>query len=335
VTTIGVVGGSGLYELEGLERLRWTRVRTPFGEPSDAYGVGRFGDRRVIFLPRHGRGHRVMPTELNFRANVWGFKFLGAEWIISISAVGSMKEQIHPLDLVIPDQFVDQTRRRVSSFFGDGIVGHVGMADPVCPDLAAALEKAAREVGATVHRGGTYLCIEGPQFSTKAESRIYRSWGVDVIGMTNMPEAKLAREAELCYATLALATDYDVWHESHDAVTVEAVIANLLKNVVTAKEVLRRVIPTIGPPRTCDCPQLLKNAVITNTSVFPPKTRKRLDLLVGKYAPPASNPKRSRRESRDPVGASTGHDRVGDRRGARARLRGSGSSRRARRPARG
>jgi 5'-methylthioadenosine phosphorylase len=244
----------------------------------------------VVFLPRHGRGHRVMPSELNFRANVWGLKSLGAEWVISISAVGSMREQIRPLDLVIPDQFLDVTRRRVSTFFGDGIVAHIGMADPVCPDLATALEKAAREAGATVHRGGTYVCIEGPQFSTKAESRVYRSWGVDVIGMTNMPEAKLAREAELCYATLALATDYDVWHETHHAVTVEAVIANLLKNVVTAKEVLRRLIPAVGPPRTCPCPALLKNAIITNPKTFPAATRKKLDLLIGKYFPGSARP---------------------------------------------
>jgi 5'-methylthioadenosine phosphorylase len=229
-----------------------------------------------------------MPSELNFRANIWGLKSLGVEWVISISAVGSMKEHIRPLDLVIPDQFVDMTRRRVSSFFGNGIVGHIGMADPVCPDLASALEKAARAVGATVHRGGTYVCIDGPQFSSKAESRVYRSWGVDVIGMTNMPEAKLAREAELCYATLALATDYDVWHESHETVTVETVIANLLKNVVTAKEVLRRVIPEIGPPRACSCPELLKNAIITNPKVFPPKTRKALHLLLAKYLPTKS-----------------------------------------------
>src|SRR3989442_1295352 len=256
---IGIIGGSGLYEVEGLTDVRWRRVRTPFGEPSDAYCVGRFAGRRVIFLPRHGRDHRVLPTELNFRANVWGLKALGAEWVISISAVGSMREAIRPLDLVIPDQFFDATRRRVSSFFGDGIVAHVGMAEPVCPDLATVLEKAARQTGATVHRGGTYLCIEGPQFSTKAESRVYRDWGVDVIGMTNMPEAKLAREAELCYATLALATDYDVWHETHEAVSVEAVVQNLLKNVRTAKDVLRGALPTLTPPRTCACGHLLAN----------------------------------------------------------------------------
>jgi 5'-methylthioadenosine phosphorylase len=286
---IGIIGGSGLYEMDGLTEVRWRSVRTPFGEPSDEYCVGTFGDRRVIFLPRHGRGHRLTPTELNFRANVWGLKSLGAEWVISISAVGSMKESIRPLDLVIPDQFFDATRRRLSSFFGDGIVAHVGMADPVCPDLADALDKAARATGTTVHRGGTYLCIEGPQFSTKAESRIYRSWGVDVIGMTNMPEAKLAREAELCYATLALATDYDVWHDTHATVSVQTVVQNLLKNVATAKDVLRRVIPAIGGPRTCPCPRLLESAVITSPSAFPLTTRRRLDLLLGRYfpAPPA------------------------------------------------
>ena len=290
---IGVIGGSGLYELEGLTDVRWRSVRTPFGDPSDQYCVGLFGDRRVIFLPRHGRGHRLMPTELNFRANIWGLKSLGAEWVISISAVGSMKEAIRPLDLVIPDQFFDATRRRIGSFFGDGIVAHVGMADPVCPQLAASLDKAARATGATVHRGGTYICIEGPQFSSQAESRIYRSWGVDVIGMTNMPEAKLAREAELCYATLALATDYDVWHETHEAVTVEAVIRNLLQNVATAKDVLRRVIPSIAPPRSCPCPGLLASAVITSPAAFPLATRRRLDLLLGKYFPPEAG-KRAR-----------------------------------------
>ena len=282
---VGIIGGSGLYELDGLTDVRWRRVRTPFGDPSDAYCVGRFQDRRVIFLPRHGRGHRVMPSDLNFRANIWGLKSLGAEWVISISAVGSMKEAIRPLDLVVPHQFFDATKRRISTFFGDGIVAHVGMAEPVCPDLATALDKAARQTGATVHRGGTYICIEGPQFSTKAESRIYRGWGVDVIGMTNMPEAKLAREAELCYATLALATDYDVWHETHEAVSVEAVVQNLLKNVATAKDVLRAVIPTVGPPRVCECPSLLRNAVITHPKAFPPRTRRRLGLLLDKYFP--------------------------------------------------
>jgi 5'-methylthioadenosine phosphorylase len=291
---IGIIGGSGLYELEGMSDVRWRSVRTPFGDPSDDYCVGTFDGRRVIFLPRHGRGHRLTPSELNFRANIWGLKSLGAEWVVSVSAVGSMKETIHPLDLVIPDQFFDATKRRIGSFFGDGIVAHVGMAEPVCGVLAATLAKAARATGAAVHNGGTYVCIEGPQFSTKAESRIYRSWGVDVIGMTNMPEAKLAREAELCYATLALVTDYDVWHETHDAVSVESVIQNLLKNVATAKEVLRRVIPAIAGPRTCECPTLLQNAVITSPAAFPHATRRRLDLLIGKYFPMSANRPKAR-----------------------------------------
>jgi 5'-methylthioadenosine phosphorylase len=289
---LGIIGGSGLYEMEGIEDLRWVRVRTPFGDPSDAYGVGRLGDRRVIFLPRHGRGHRFTPTEINYRANIYGLKALGARWVISVSAVGSMKEEIHPLDLVIPDQFYDHTKRRVSSFFGEGIVGHVGMAEPVCPALGDLLEAGSREAGGRVHRGGTYICIEGPQFSTKGESQIYRRWGVSVIGMTNMPEAKLAREAELCYATLALATDYDVWHESHAAVTVEAVVANLLKNVATAKVVLRRVIPRVGKTCAAGCGDGLASAVITDPKAFPPRTRKRLGLLLDRYFPPKGRERR-------------------------------------------
>jgi 5'-methylthioadenosine phosphorylase len=284
-SAIGVIGGSGLYELPGMTDVRWRRVRTPFGDPSDEYCVGRVDGRPVVFLPRHGRGHRFTPTELNFRANIWGLKSLGVEWVISVSAVGSMKEAIRPLDLVIPDQFFDFTKRRASSFFGEGIVAHVGMAEPVCPHLSGALEKAARDTGATVHRGGTYMCIEGPQFSTKAESLIFRNWGMDVIGMTNMPEAKLAREAELCYATLALATDYDVWHETHEAVTVEAVVRNLLQNVETAKDVLCRLIPAVSLLRTCPCPSALASAVITSPSVFPLATRRRLDVILGKYFP--------------------------------------------------
>ena len=294
-SVVGIIGGSGLYELPGLQDVRWRRLRTPFGDPSDEFCCGRLDGRPVAFLARHGRGHRLMPTELNFRANIWGLKALGAEWVISISAVGSMREGIKPLDLVIPDQFFDATKRRVSSFFGDGIVAHVGMAEPVCADLATTLEKAARQTGATVHRGGTYICIEGPQFSTKAESRIYRSWGVDVIGMTNMPEAKLAREAELCYATLALATDYDVWHDTHDAVTVEAVVKQ------PAPERRRREGgPAPGdphgrrPPGTCSCPSLLRNAIITNPKAFPPAARRRLGLLIDKYVAPAGRSGRRR-----------------------------------------
>jgi 5'-methylthioadenosine phosphorylase len=283
---VGVIGGSGLYEMEeGLEDARWVKVKTPFGDPSDAYCVGRLGGVTVAFLSRHGRGHRVSPTGINYRANLYGLKSLGARWVISVSAVGSMREEIHPLDLVVPDQFYDHTKHRISSFFGDGIVGHVGMADPVCPALGDLLEAAGREAGARVHRGGTYLCIEGPQFSTRGESEIHRRWGVSVIGMTNMPEAKLAREAELCYATLALVTDYDVWHEHHDAVTVDAVVANLLKNVATARVVLRRVIPQVGKPCGAGCSDALSSAVITNPKAFPPRTRRRLALLLDRYFP--------------------------------------------------
>ena len=291
-TVVGVIGGSGLYELEGLRHARWVTVKTPFGAPSDAYRVGRLGAATVVFLSRHGRGHRLSPSDINYRANIYGLKALGARSVISVSAVGSMKENIAPLDLVVPDQFFDHTKRRVSSFFGDGIVGHVGVADPVCPTLADHLEDAGRETGATVHRGGTYLCMEGPQFSTKGESQIYRRWGVSVIGMTNMPEAKLAREAELCYATLALATDYDVWHESHAAVTVEAVVANLLKNVATAQVVLRRVIPRVGKACAAGCGDALASAVITNPKAFPPRTRKRLGLLLDRYFPTARKGRR-------------------------------------------
>jgi 5'-methylthioadenosine phosphorylase len=292
--TLGVIGGSGLYDMDGLTEVRWVKVRTPFGDPSDAYCVGRLDDRTVIFLPRHGRGHRLTPTELNYRANIWGLKHLGATAVISVSAVGSMREDIRPLDIVIPDQFYDHTRRRVSTFFGEGLVAHVGMAHPVCAELGDVLETAGRESGATVHRGGTYICIEGPQFSSRGESEIYRRWGVAVIGMTNMPEAKLAREAELCYATIALATDYDVWHPEHDAVTVEAVIANLIKNVATARNVLRRALPRIAPRAGCKtgCPEALAKALITEPARIPPRTRKRLDLLVGRHLPPVRRTRR-------------------------------------------
>jgi 5'-methylthioadenosine phosphorylase len=282
---VGVIGGSGLYDMEGLEDVRWVEVKTPFGRPSDRYCVGRLGEQRVIFLPRHGRGHRRTPSELNYRANIYGLKTLGASWVVSVSAVGSLREEIRPLDFVVPDQFYDHTRQRVSSFFGDGIVGHVGMAHPVCPELAGLLERVARESGATVHRGGTYICIEGPQFSTRGESEVYRGWGMSIIGMTNMPEAKLAREAELHYATLALVTDYDVWHPGHDAVTVEAVVANLLKNVARAREVLRRAIPEIGKPCSAGCDRALQHAVITDPGLFPPRIRARLTPLIGRYFP--------------------------------------------------
>ena len=242
---VGIIGGSGLYAMEGLREVQEVRVDTPFGPPSDAFVTGTLEGRRVAFLSRHGRGHRIMPSELNFRANIYGMKLLGAEWIISASAVGSMREEYRPRDIVIPDQFFDRTKARVSTFFGDGLVAHVGFADPTCRVLGGILFRAGQQAGARVHRDGTYLCIEGPQFSTRAESRIYRTWGVDVIGMTNLQEAKLAREAEICYATLALVTDYDVWHETEADVTVEAVVAVLTDNVEMAKRIVRTALPML------------------------------------------------------------------------------------------
>jgi len=283
---IGIIGGSGLYEMEGITHLREERVTTPFGDPSDAYILGRLDGHAVAFLARHGRGHRLLPSELNFRANVYGFKVLGAQWIISASAVGSMREEIRPSDIVVPDQFFDRTRARASTFFGDGVVAHVSFADPVCPDLSELLFGVGRDLGARMHKGGTYLCMEGPQFSTRAESRIYRSWGVDVIGMTNLQEAKLSREAEMCYATMALVTDYDVWHEAEGDVTVEKVIAILHKNVATAKAIVRGVIPKIRPDRSCGCASALKDAIITAPQAIPEATKKKLWPIVGKYLGP-------------------------------------------------
>lgn len=285
---IGIVGGSGLYQMEGLTDIREERVTTPFGDPSDAYILGRLDGRPVVFLARHGRGHRLLPSELNYRANIYGFKALGAQWIISASAVGSMREEIHPLDIVLPDQFFDRTRGRVSTFFGDGLVAHVSFADPVCPHLTELIYGAGTAAGARMHKGGTYLCMEGPQFSTRAESRIYRSWGVDVIGMTNLQEAKLSREAELCYATMALVTDYDVWHEEEGDVTVEKVVAILHQNVATAKAIIKGVVPIIRPERPCGCSQALKDAIITAPDAISEAAKKRLRLLIGKYLEPRS-----------------------------------------------
>jgi 5'-methylthioadenosine phosphorylase len=278
---VGIIGGSGLYDVEGIAELQEVRLDTPFGAPSDAYVVGTFQGQRVAFLPRHGRGHRISPTELNSRANVFGFKLLGVERLISVSAVGSMKEEIRPLDIVIPDQLFDRTRLRQNTFFGNGLVVHVGIADPFCPELGGKLGEAAERAGARVHRGGTYVCIEGPQFSTKAESRIYRSWGVDVIGMTALPEAKLAREAELCYAVIALATDYDVWHG--EAVTVEMVVANLLKNVDTAKRILSEAVSGLGGDRGCDCGHALSDAIMTRHDLIPGDVKRDLAPLIGRY----------------------------------------------------
>jgi 5'-methylthioadenosine phosphorylase len=279
---IGVIGGSGLYEMSGLTSVERVKLDTPFGAPSDEYLVGKLGDAKLVFLPRHGRGHRILPNEINFRANIHGMKQLGVEWIISISAVGSMREEIRPGDLVIVDQFVDRTRRR-SSFFGDGVAGHVSMADPVCPIIAEKLHQAATAVGGRVHKGGTYLVIDGPQFSTRAESRIYRQWGVDVIGMTNMPEAKLAREAEICYASVALSTDYDCWHEAEEDVTVAAVVAVMKENVAKAREVIRHAAATIAPPRACPCADAARHAIMTDPAAIPAETKQRLAIILGKY----------------------------------------------------
>ncbi|MBZ0159175.1 S-methyl-5'-thioadenosine phosphorylase [Candidatus Methylomirabilis sp.] len=281
---IGIIGGSGLYEMEGLERVEERRVETPFGAPSDAYIIGSLAGRRVAFLARHGRGHRLMPSELNFRANIFGFKLLGAERVISASAVGSMREDLPPLDIVIPDQFFDRTKGRVSTFFGRGLVAHVSFADPTCPVLGELLFAAGQSVGARMHLGGTYLCIEGPQFSTRAESRIYRSWGVDVIGMTNLQEAKLCREAEICYATLALVTDYDVWHETEQDVSVEAVVAILKQNAETAKAIIKATVASFPASREgCSCGSAMHDAIITARDIITADIPELLRPIIGKY----------------------------------------------------
>lgn len=281
--TIGVIGGSGLYDMEGLTQVKTMKVATPFGKPSDDYVIGTLFGRRVAFLPRHGRGHRIMPTDINYRANIFGMKKLGVERIISVSAVGSMKEEIKPGDIVIPDQFYDHTKHRRSTFFGGGIVAHVGMADPVCADLGNVLADAGARAGAAVHKGGTYLCMEGPQFSTRAESIIYRTWNVDVIGMTNATEAKLAREAELCYSTIALATDYDCWHHSEETVTVEAVLAVMKKNIETSKTMIREAVRMLPAARSCSCGDALRNTIMTPEKLAPAKTKRDLAPIIGKY----------------------------------------------------
>ena len=280
---LGVIGGSGLYDLPGLTGVRRERVATPFGEPSDEYLIGRLGEQEMVFLPRHGKGHRLSPTEVNSRANVHGMKQLGVTRLISVSAVGSMREEIAPGELVLVDQFIDRTVARPRSFFGGGIVVHVAFSDPVCPQLHAHLRAAALATGATAHEEGTYVCIEGPQFSTRAESLLYRSWGVDVIGMTAMPEARLAREAQICYATLALATDYDCWREGHEAVTVQQVIETMQRNVSAAREVVRAAAENGAAlaERTCGCGRALEHAVLTAREAMPAEARERLKLLLG------------------------------------------------------
>jgi 5'-methylthioadenosine phosphorylase len=280
---IGIVGGSGLYHMDGLTEIEEIEVKTPFGEPSDSYRAGMLEGHRVVFLARHGRGHTISPSELNFRANIYGFKSLGVERILSASAVGSLKEEHRPLDIILPDQFFDRTKSRVSTFFGDGLVAHVSFGDPICPQLADIVLSASQDSGVPVKKGGTYVCMEGPQFSTKAESETYRSWGMDVIGMTNLQEAKLAREAEICYTTMALVTDYDCWHPDHDAVTVADIIANLGRNSLNAQALIRSTVKLMPETRECGCGRALQHALITDPAKVPAETKERLTLLVGKY----------------------------------------------------
>jgi len=280
---VGIIGGTGLYEMEGLEKVREQKVDTPFGKPSDAYVKGSLDGTELVFLPRHGKGHRLMPTELNFRANIFGMKKLGVQQIISVASVGSLREEIAPGHLVIPDQFIDRTTKRPSTFFGQGLVAHVGFADPVCRDLCEAVNRAAGEEGVQAHPKGTYVCMEGPQFSTRAESHLYRSWGAAVIGMTNLQEAKLAREAEICFVTLAMATDYDCWNEAAGDVQIDQVFAVLQKNARLAQRVIRKALQYFPEQRSCSCATSLKNALVTERSKIPKKTRKDLDLLIGKY----------------------------------------------------
>lgn len=280
---VGVIGGSGLYQIEGLQHVKELDLNTPFGKPSDKFIQGLLGETELLFLPRHGRGHRWLPTEINFRANIFGMKKLGVERIISVSAVGSLRERIAPGQVVIPDQFIDRTTQRANTFFGKGIVAHVSLADPFCKELSAELAKAATTAGATIHQSGTYLCMEGPQFSTRAESHLYRSWGADVIGMTNLQEAKLAREAEICFATLALATDYDCWNESAGDVEIDHVLAVLQQNVDLAKKTIREAIKNLAAARSCACASALKTAIITDKSKIPKKVRRDLRPIIGKY----------------------------------------------------
>jgi len=280
---IGIIGGSGLYSMPGFEAHEEVLLDSPWGRPSDEYVVGKLAGKDVAFLARHGRGHRISPSELNFRANIYGFKQLGVERIISLSAVGSLKQEHAPLKFVIPDQFFDRTRGRVSTYFGEGLVAHISFAHPICPQLAGVMHQACLSAGVDAAKGGTYLCMEGPAFSTYAESNVYRSWGMDVIGMTNLQEAKLAREAEICYVTVAMVTDYDCWHEEHDAVTVSDIIANLTKNAENAAKVVSAAVAAMPADRECKCGSALAHALITDPKTVPEITRKKLELLVGKY----------------------------------------------------
>jgi 5'-methylthioadenosine phosphorylase len=284
---IGIIGGSGLYDMAEVTDRREVTVSTPFGDPSGPYVLGTLRGTRVAFLSRHGAGHRLLPSELNFRANIFGMKTLGVEYILSASAVGSLKEEYRPLDIVIPDQFIDRTKGRISTFFGRGLAAHVGFAHPFCRVLSGLVSQSAKGVGATVHTGGTYVCMEGPQFSTLAESKLYRSWGADIIGMTNLQEAKLAREAEICYVTIALVTDYDCWHPDHDSVTVDMIIGNLIQNARTAQQIIAQTVSGLPYARSCECASALKYALITRPEAIPAQVRQDLEPLVGKYLPTA------------------------------------------------
>jgi 5'-methylthioadenosine phosphorylase len=283
---IGVIGGSGIYQMEGLSNVEEVALETPFGAPSDKFIIGTLGDVKVAFLPRHGRGHRLLPGELPFRANIYGMKMLGVTRILSASAVGSLKEELRPMDIVLPDQFFDRTSKRVSTFFGDGVAAHIGFAHPVCAELSDAIEKTGRQdlTGVTIHRGGTYLCMEGPAFSTRAESEVYRSLGMSVIGMTNLQEAKLAREAEICYATIALVTDYDCWHPEHDSVTIEMVLDYLNRNSKNAQSLIAGTVARIaGSEPSCKCQHALRHAILTAPDHITPEAKERLKAIIGKY----------------------------------------------------
>ncbi|MGD2295552.1 MAG: S-methyl-5'-thioadenosine phosphorylase [Candidatus Aminicenantes bacterium] len=281
---LGILGGTGLYEMEGLEISEEVFLETPFGKPSDAYMVGVLEGKSVVFLSRHGRGHRILPYELNYRANIYGFKKLGVERIISISAVGSLKEELKPRDIVLADQFFDRTHRK-STFFGDGIAVHIGFDQPVCPELSETLYRAGKELKLPLHKGGTYICIEGPAFSTKSESKIYRQWGCDVIGMTSATEAKLSREAEICYATMSLVTDYDVWHESEEPVSAEIIFENLEQNRENAKSILKRTVQSLPehPGKGCDCQRAVENCIVTRADLITEEVKEKLKCIVGKY----------------------------------------------------
>ena len=279
---IGIIGGSGLYQIDGLKDVKELKVDTPFGEPSDSYIIGNLGGAEVAFLPRHGRGHRILPSELNYRANIYGMKKLGVEWLISISAVGSFKKELKPLDIMLPDQFVDRTNQgRPTTFFGRGIVAHISFAEPVCADLRKVIYEEGKKLGIKMHDKGVYLNMEGPAFSTKAESLLHKSWGMDIIGMTNMPEARLAREAEMCFATIALITDYDCWYE--EMVTIDMVIENLTKNAQVAKKLIKQVVGRLTKKRDCSCSSALKYAIVTNKAIIPENIKKDLDIIIGKY----------------------------------------------------